>query len=312
MPPSPDDPVEQPGAPDPPVDPSSATGPLDAPDAPDAPDASDASPDGTAPTVGWASPTPPAASPLLSSDPGAPLVGWQRPDAAPVDAPVAEHVLAGPWARLVAWFIDSILVSLPTTLLTIVVLDYPTLFRELFEQLSADPNATPVFAIPMTPAYLALVVVTLGAHALYFVGFWTSRGGATPGMRLLAMRVVDAQRGGAIPPGPAVKRWIGLGMWLSLLAVVPPLVSVAGLAQFGLQFILFLTVATDRRRQGVHDRYAGTVVVRRASSGDGAVAMGCVVLIALSIVSAIILWAALLSLVLPEMRDVLDDVQALR
>ena len=101
-------------------------------------------------------------------------------------------------------------------------------------------------------------------------------------------------------------------MWISLLALVPPLVSVAGLAQFGLQFILFLTVATDRRRQGVHDRYAGTIVVRRASSGDGAVAMGCVVLIALAIVSAIIVWALLASFVLPEMRDVLDDTQAFR
>lgn len=292
MAPSPDDPVEQPGPPGAPIEPEAPT--------------EDPA------TVGWATPGPPAASPLLSSDPGAPLVGWQQPDASPVDTLVADHVMAGPWARLVAWFIDAIIVSLPTTVLTIVLLDYPTMFRDMFEQLSQNPNATPNVALPMTPAYLALVVISLGIHFLYFVGFWTSHGGATPGMRLLAMRVVDAHGGGTLSLEQAAKRWIGIGMWISLLALVPPLVSVAGLAQFGLQFILFLTVATDRRRQGVHDRYAGTIVVRRASSGDGAVAMGCVVLIALAIVSAIIVWALLASFVLPEMRDVLDDTQAFR
>lgn len=74
----------------------------------------------------------------------------------------------------------------------------------------------------------------------YFVLFW-STAGQTPGMRLMALRVMTPA---GVHPGIArsVVRLIGLGM-----AIVP-------------LFAGFLPVLFDARRRGVHDLLAGTVV----------------------------------------------------
>ena len=75
----------------------------------------------------------------------------------------------------------------------------------------------------------------------YFVLFW-STAGQTPGMRLMALRVMT---GDGTHPGVArsVVRVIGLA-----LAIVP-------------LFLGFVPVLIDRRRRGLHDFLAGTVVV---------------------------------------------------
>jgi uncharacterized RDD family membrane protein YckC len=75
----------------------------------------------------------------------------------------------------------------------------------------------------------------------YFVLFW-STAGQTPGMRLLALRVMTPD---GVRPGVArsVVRLAGLG-----LAIVP-------------LFAGFLPVLVDRRRRGLHDMIAGTVVL---------------------------------------------------
>jgi uncharacterized RDD family membrane protein YckC len=96
----------------------------------------------------------------------------------------------------------------------------------------------------LQPAWLAGALVG-GAWMLlegvYFVGFWTTTG-QTPGMRLLRVHV--ASRAGS-PPGLArsLLRLVGLA-----LAIVPC-------------FAGFLPILVDRRRRGLHDRLAGTVVV---------------------------------------------------
>jgi uncharacterized RDD family membrane protein YckC len=75
----------------------------------------------------------------------------------------------------------------------------------------------------------------------YFVFFW-STAGQTPGMRLMALRVLDASGG---HPGVvrSTVRLIGLA-----LCIIP-------------LFAGFLTVLVDDRRRGCHDMLAGTVVV---------------------------------------------------
>jgi uncharacterized RDD family membrane protein YckC len=82
------------------------------------------------------------------------------------------------------------------------------------------------------------------AVALYFVAFWSTTG-QTPGMRVMHVRVLA--RSGA-PPSVlrSLVRFVGL-----IVAIIP-------------LFAGFLPVLVDRRRRGLHDFVAGTVVVRSA------------------------------------------------
>src|SRR5439155_16359921 len=96
----------------------------------------------------------------------------------------------------------------------------------------------------LRPAWLFGIIAGAGwflVVAAYFVFFWTL-GGQTPGMRLLHLRVV-APHGD--PPNVlrALVRFGGL-----VLAIIPV-------------FAGFVPIAFDRRRRGVHDLLAGTVVV---------------------------------------------------
>ena len=88
----------------------------------------------------------------------------------------------------------------------------------------------------------------LGAAAMwslvvggYFVLFWTLTG-ETPGMRLMALRVIDRD-GGPLGFGQALLRLVG-----AILAAIP-------------FFAGYLLILVDDRRRGLHDMIAGTTVV---------------------------------------------------
>ena len=89
---------------------------------------------------------------------------------------------------------------------------------------------------------------TLGAAGwmlvvtLYFVSFWSVTG-QTPGMRVMHLRVVR-RSGAPVSALRSLVRFAGL-----IVAIV-------------LLFLGFLPVLVDRRRRGLHDFVAGTVVVR--------------------------------------------------
>jgi uncharacterized RDD family membrane protein YckC len=78
---------------------------------------------------------------------------------------------------------------------------------------------------------------------LYMVGFWTLRG-QTPGMIPFNLRVVRASDGSR-------PDWV-----VSLLRYVGLIIS------FAVIFIGVIWVAFDGRKQGWHDKIAGTLVVR--------------------------------------------------
>ena len=88
----------------------------------------------------------------------------------------------------------------------------------------------------------------LGAAALwsivvviYFVGFWTLAG-ETPGMRLMALRVIDAA---GDPPG-----------------LFRSLVRLAGMILAAIPFFAgYLLILVDDRRRGLQDMLAGTTVI---------------------------------------------------
>jgi uncharacterized RDD family membrane protein YckC len=75
------------------------------------------------------------------------------------------------------------------------------------------------------------------------LAFW-SRAGATPGKMLLRMKIIDAETGRDATFGMLALRY--LGYFVSMLPL----------------YLGVLWVGWDKRKQGFHDKIAGTVVVR--------------------------------------------------
>jgi hypothetical protein len=72
--------------------------------------------------------------------------------------------------------------------------------------------------------------------------------------------------------------------------------------------IVFLTTVTNERRQGLHDRFAGSLVIRSATSGDSATAVGCLVLALLVIGFVIVLTAAALVALGPQLEELMSRI----
>lgn len=83
---------------------------------------------------------------------------------------------------------------------------------------------------------------------LYTLFFWL-KFSATPGKMLLGLKVVDAQTGENINLRRSLIRYIGY-----IVAMIP-------------LFLGYLWVAFDKRKQGWHDKMAGTAVVRVGKVG---------------------------------------------
>jgi len=151
---------------------------------------------------------------------------------------------AGFWIRALAALIDSVLVSMVVAppLYWIYGKGY---FRQMFDltplfdpdKLLSDMQSTQVAQGP------ADILLTWVLPAVGVVLFWMARS-ATPGKMWLSLKIVDAATLGPLRPGQAIGRY--LGYYLSM---------------FGL-FLGFLWVAFDARKQGWHDKVAGTLVIR--------------------------------------------------
>ena len=87
------------------------------------------------------------------------------------------------------------------------------------------------------------VVLSWIAPAIAVVLFWVARQ-ATPGKMVISARIVDARTGLKPTTGQLVGRYLGY-----FVAMIP-------------LFVGILWVAFDPRKQGWHDKLAGTVVVR--------------------------------------------------
>jgi uncharacterized RDD family membrane protein YckC len=87
------------------------------------------------------------------------------------------------------------------------------------------------------------VLISWVLPAVAVVAFWIARQ-ATPGKMLIRAKIVDAETGAPLTRRQAIVRY--LGYYLSM---------------FGL-FLGFFWVGWDRRKQGWHDKLAGTVVIR--------------------------------------------------
>ena len=115
--------------------------------------------------------------------------------------------------------------------------------------------------------YLAVLVsgiVGLAISAGYFIYTWTSMR-ATVGMRVLGMQIGNEGDGATLTQNQAVRRWIAVGGWISIAGIVNPVPLIGmlvGLA--GLIYVIYLlyTTAQSPTKQGYHDHFAHTMVVK--------------------------------------------------
>jgi uncharacterized RDD family membrane protein YckC len=235
--------------------------------------------------VGWSAATPPSGADPSGVPGDQPVVAWSPP-AAPAARPAVGEglVIAGFFSRLVAFVIDLLVLGCITIAIGLVVGAY----RE---------GSTQAVTLGV-----GLVGVAIGG--LYFVAFWTSGWRATLGMRLIGIRLLQAADGTPLPLEAAVIRWLALIGIVELLSIVPVATGVLGLIALVWWIILLVTTATDRLHQGMHDRWAGSVVVQPAPGGSGAAVVGCLVLIALALFVPFIAFL----LVSDDLRDILSRV----
>jgi uncharacterized RDD family membrane protein YckC len=178
--------------------------------------------------------------------------------------------------RSAAYLVDSLVIGLAYLVLGI-------FFDSIFGPLvAATPDGQALVVVAVNPLRVALeLTATLVVDALYFAGCW-SRWGATPGQRVLRIRVLLERAAGPAATGPAGagsahdtpvalpleaagRRW-------AVLAVLP--IATGSLAGSGAIDVSVLTVvngawfllllastAADPLRRGLHDRVAGTIVV---------------------------------------------------
>ncbi len=174
---------------------------------------------------------------------------WSPPPVAP--GPAAGITYAGFVVRLVAYIIDGILLGIVGGILAAVVV--------------GASFATGTIGLG---ALGIIAVIDLVLSAAYFIYTWT-RMRASPGDRLLGLMVLNAADGAPLTTNQATVRWIllaGPGALANLGTYgfgVGALVSLLVLAWY---VYLAWTTATDPRRQGFHDKYVGSVVVKATLS----------------------------------------------
>ena len=117
-------------------------------------------------------------------------------------------------------------------------------------------------------AGLVYGVLNLAISVAYFVYTWTAMRG-TVGMKALGMQIGNAQDGATISMDQALRRALvlfGVGAVAQALGSWPALGILFSLAAFGWFIYLLYTTAVSPTKQGFHDKFANTMVVKAARS----------------------------------------------
>jgi uncharacterized RDD family membrane protein YckC len=149
---------------------------------------------------------------------------------------------AGFISRLVAFFVDMAAIAISFTVIgwlftvTATMMQFRTILGFSLRQFPQIINILDKIASPAVVA-LMTVIYSFG----YFIFFW-SMTGQTVGNAFLGLRIVTTQ-GRRVP------------IWRAALRLAGYVISFATL------FLGFLWIVVDNRRQGLHDKIAGTYVI---------------------------------------------------
>ena len=138
----------------------------------------------------------------------------------------SELEYVGFWARVGATLIDTLLITVISAPLLTFIYGKSYWLGGAFVKGPAD------------------LLISWAFPIVAVIAFWIVRQ-ATPGKMAFSARIVDAESGQAPSTGQCIIRY--LGYFVSMLPL----------------FLGIIWVAFDRRKQGWHDKLAGTVVVRK-------------------------------------------------
>jgi uncharacterized RDD family membrane protein YckC len=143
-----------------------------------------------------------------------------------------EYEYVGFWPRVGASIIDTIILMIFTSPLLVAIYGW-SYFTDINRPFIAGP---------------ADFLISWVLPALGVILFWLHKQ-ATPGKMAVAARVVDARTGNTLTVGQSIGRYLAY-----FVAMLP-------------MFLGIIWVAFDPRKQGWHDKLAGTVVIRPKHRG---------------------------------------------
>lgn len=204
-----------------------------------------------------APPPPPPAAPAGPSQPMQ-IGGWSPMPAAA--GPAEGLVYCDFTTRVIALIIDGVLIGLiPSIILGAIFPVY------VFSGLG--------LTFGFSVVNLAITTVLLAAlSAGYFIYTWSKMGGSI-GQQVLKIRVVNESDRSLITTNVAVTRWAllaGPGVVAQVGWAFSGIGWILGLASLGWAIYLAYTTLGDARRQGFHDKYAKTIVVKAVAAPPSA------------------------------------------
>jgi uncharacterized RDD family membrane protein YckC len=168
------------------------------------------------------------------------------PPAAPAPVNASKrYPYGGFWLRLVAYFIDGLILGIPFMLVVIVLMFMFGGFGLMMRRRAIDPNAAAAIAGPMFLVFLFMMLVFLCLNWLYFAGMESSGRQATFGKSAMSLQVTDLE-GRRLSFGHATARFFSK--------------IITGLIPLGIGYIM---AGFTEKKQALHDMIAGTLVLRK-------------------------------------------------
>ena len=193
---------------------------------------------------------------------------WSAPPPAQPVASASGFVYADVPNRAIAYIIDVIILFVINIIVSIVIgailgpatkVSFNSNATDFGNLVTADVNYVTV---------LVTALVSTAINGVYFVWTWTNMRGSL-GQKVLSMQVGNEGDGKTLTMNQAVTRWIFLGAPFGIagaLNPIPALGILIGLAALAWFITLLVTTAQSPTKQGLHDRYAHTMVVKAARS----------------------------------------------
>lgn len=204
--------------------------------------------------------SPPPDSPEPAPPPSAP-VAWETAKAAAPVPGVAGFVYADVPNRIIALIIDLIILGIINIVITAVI---GAVMGSQYD-IKIDDNLN----VSVTTNFLSAgvtLIATLAVDAAYWIYMWTAQRGSV-GQKVLGMQVGNFPDGATLTQNQAIRRWVALGGPLPIVQTlnqIPVLGALIGIATLVYFIYLLYSTAKSPTKQGFHDIFANSVVVKAA------------------------------------------------